>query len=193
MTGSLPTWSLGQPHETRVEKQNNLLLCFFLSFVSSSLFLPLFSSVFPRHPSVSFSFFLLFLFFFCLVFFTLLHARRTLYEPVNVSMAVFCNNGTSNHITLLEGTCGTTAWDLISARMTYSATITLDNIGATRTYVMQREEHVWNVCVLQREHLSNPACSSVSFPLVLNSETADGFSSTQLLSQYSSRFTAHRY
>jgi hypothetical protein len=29
---------------------------------------------------------------------------------------------------------------------------------ATTTYVIWREEHLWNVCVLQRVHLSNLVC-----------------------------------
>jgi hypothetical protein len=33
--------------------------------------------------------------------------------------------------------------------------VTLDHISATMTYVMNREEHLWNVSTLQRVHLSN--------------------------------------
>jgi hypothetical protein len=34
-----------------------------------------------------------------------------------------------------------------------------DHISATMTYVMWREEHLWNVCALQRVHLSNLICT----------------------------------
>jgi hypothetical protein len=35
------------------------------------------------------------------------------------------------------------------------ATMALDRISATTTYVMWREEHLWGVSVLQTAHLSN--------------------------------------
>jgi hypothetical protein len=40
----------------------------------------------------------------------------------------------------------------ISARMVQGTTMTSDHT-ATMTYVMCREEHLWDVGVLQREHL----------------------------------------
>jgi hypothetical protein len=39
--------------------------------------------------------------------------------------------------------------------MAEDARMTSDRISATTTYVMQREEHLWNVSVLQRVHLPN--------------------------------------
>jgi hypothetical protein len=36
-------------------------------------------------------------------------------------------------------------WCHICARIALDATLTLDNISATTTYVMQHEEHLWNV------------------------------------------------
>jgi hypothetical protein len=46
-------------------------------------------------------------------------------------------------------------WVDISAEMAQDATITSDRIIATATYEMWSEEHLWNVSVLQRVHLSN--------------------------------------
>jgi hypothetical protein len=58
---------------------------------------------------------------------------------------LLCNTGTSSHFVqerpkVTVGIC---------ARMT------LDHINATTTYMMWCEEHLWNVSVLQRVHLSN--------------------------------------
>jgi hypothetical protein len=82
------------------------------------------------------------------------------------------NNGTSDHNeSTLGHCCATVVWDHItekftlgatmtcdhiSARMTKDATMTLGHMSATTTYVMWQEEHVWNVSVLHRVHLSNP-------------------------------------
>jgi hypothetical protein len=59
------------------------------------------------------------------------------------------------------------AWDCISARMTQDATITSDHISTKTTYVMWREEHLWNVSVLERVHLSNLRFSNRPFSVVL--------------------------
>jgi hypothetical protein len=48
-------------------------------------------------------------------------------------------------------TCMT--WDDISARITYDATMASVHISATMTHVMWREEHLWNISVLQGLHL----------------------------------------
>jgi hypothetical protein len=56
-----------------------------------------------------------------------------------------CNNNLRRTVT-----CGN-----ISARMTSDVTMTSDHISATTTYVIWREEHLWNTCVLQRVHPSN--------------------------------------
>jgi hypothetical protein len=37
----------------------------------------------------------------------------------------------------------------------FCATLTSDHIGATITYMMWCEEHLWNVSVLERVHLYN--------------------------------------
>jgi hypothetical protein len=37
--------------------------------------------------------------------------------------------------------------------------MTSDHISATMTYVMWREERLWNVSVLQRVHLPNIVCA----------------------------------
>jgi hypothetical protein len=38
----------------------------------------------------------------------------------------------------------------------------LDHISATTIYVIWREEHLWNINVLQRRHISNLVCSKES-------------------------------
>jgi hypothetical protein len=53
-------------------------------------------------------------------------------------------------------------WDG-SARMTFDAAMTSDHISARTTYVMWREEHLWNVTILQRVHLSNVVLSLIHF------------------------------
>jgi hypothetical protein len=56
---------------------------------------------------------------------------------------------------VLRGYSTCMTWDDISARMTWDATVTLDQIYAATTYVMWFEKHLWNVIVLQRVHLSS--------------------------------------
>jgi hypothetical protein len=60
------------------------------------------------------------------------------------------NNGTGDPIV---GThCATMTSDHISIRITFGVTMVSDNIGATMTFVMRREEHIWNVNVLSKEY-----------------------------------------
>jgi hypothetical protein len=40
--------------------------------------------------------------------------------------------------------------------------MTSDHVGATVAYMLQHEEHLWNVSVLQRVHLSNLVCENQS-------------------------------
>jgi hypothetical protein len=51
--------------------------------------------------------------------------------------------------------CATMVWNHISARMTKYARVTMDNISTTVTYILWHEEHLWNVSILQRVHLSS--------------------------------------
>jgi hypothetical protein len=44
----------------------------------------------------------------------------------------------------------TVAWDHISARMTYGARMTLHHKSSKTTYVMWRQQYVWDVSVLRR-------------------------------------------
>jgi hypothetical protein len=53
-----------------------------------------------------------------------------------------------------------------SARMTKDTAVTMGHIIAATTYVMWHEEHLFNVIVLQRVHLSN-----VTFPLMSDIST----------------------
>jgi hypothetical protein len=46
-------------------------------------------------------------------------------------------------------------WDHISATMVFDATVISNHLSATTTYVMWREEHLWDGSVLQRVHFSN--------------------------------------
>jgi hypothetical protein len=54
-----------------------------------------------------------------------------------------------------------------SAIMTYGTTMTSDH-SATMTYVMWREEHPWNVSILQRVHLLQSCLTSVSPIIPIN-------------------------
>jgi hypothetical protein len=51
--------------------------------------------------------------------------------------------------------CATMPSDHISARMVYGATMISYHFISSMTYLMWREEHLWNVSALQRVHLSN--------------------------------------
>jgi hypothetical protein len=46
-------------------------------------------------------------------------------------------------------------WGHISARVTLDAVMTSDRSSATTTYAMLREEHLWNISILQRVHIPN--------------------------------------
>jgi hypothetical protein len=59
---------------------------------------------------------------------------------------------TGREVTRWNTGCATMASDRISARITWGETMP----GATVTYVMWREEHLWDVSVLQRANISNP-------------------------------------
>jgi hypothetical protein len=60
--------------------------------------------------------------------------------------------------------------DDISARMTKVATMTSDHISATTTYVMLREEHLWNASVLQRVYIPNLVWMSTHTGLLRKAE-----------------------
>jgi hypothetical protein len=46
------------------------------------------------------------------------------------------------------------ALDNISTKMAWNVTMNLDRISAVTTYVMWREESLWNICVLRRVNLT---------------------------------------
>jgi hypothetical protein len=56
--------------------------------------------------------------------------------------------------------CATTTSDHISERITYGVRLTPDRISASMIYVMWREEHLWNVSVLQRVHIFILVCQT---------------------------------
>jgi hypothetical protein len=59
-------------------------------------------------------------------------------------------------VLVIAGThCFITMMSDHSARMTQGTTVTLDHISTTMTYVMRHEEHLLNVSVLHRIHLSH--------------------------------------
>jgi hypothetical protein len=71
------------------------------------------------------------------------------------------------------------ASDHFRARMTKGTTMALDRISATVTYMMWREEHLWNVSALQRLHIStlvttnnnNNLCAAIIYEEKFNNYT----------------------
>jgi hypothetical protein len=57
--------------------------------------------------------------------------------------------------TVVKHCCTSMTGDRIRSRMTLGATVTSGRISATTTYVMWRQEYLWNVSVVQRVRLPN--------------------------------------
>jgi hypothetical protein len=72
-----------------------------------------------------------------------------------------------------------------SARVTKDATLTSHHNSGTATYMMWREEHLWNVSVLQRVHLSSLSWCHDGQLLLRKPAWQYGTSSTQFILQAS--------